>query len=217
MAFNLNLDLDAMPWHAQKVPPQPICVTPGAYPLVHDDDQVAVTLIAPNMENGPWIAGGAPLHWELGKSVQLHHDIDVWFRDLEQFSAAVLRLREHADIVCETPNAHTYRFYHSDEGSRTIQLVKANFFNSAQDVIDHFDFSVCQIVTDGKTIQYGEHTRADICAQRLRVVKSRDDAAKRIVKYLAYGFKMSLEDVKENFAMTKTWQFTHEDYEAVKL
>ena len=217
MAFNIDLELDAMPWHAQKVPPQPICVTPGAYPLVHDDDQVAVTLIAPDMENGPWIAGGAPLHWELGKSVQLHHDIDVWFRDLLQFSAAVLRLREHADVVCETPNAHTYRFYHSDEGTRTIQLVKANFFNSAQDVIDHFDFSVCQIVTDGKTIQYGEHTRDDICAQRLRVVKSRDDAAKRIVKYLAYGYKMSLEDVKENFAMTKTWQFTHEDYEAVKL
>lgn len=216
MAWNLDADIAPACWSLKAQVP-PIRVTPGMYPLAHDTDQAAVTLIAPNMENGPWIAGGAPLRWELGESVDLHHDIDVWFRDPEQFSAAVLRVREHADIVIETPNAHTYRFYHANDGTRTIQLVKANFFESAQEVIEHFDFSVCQIVTDGKTIRYGEHTRADICARRLRVVKSRDDCAKRIVKYLAYGFKMSLEDIRENFAMTKTWQFTHEDYEAVKL
>lgn len=194
-----------------------IKVIPGQYPLVPEADQGAVTLIGPNLEHGPWIAGGAPLRWCRGESIGLHHDIDVWFKDLEQFSAAVLRLRDYGDVVCESPNAQTFRYYHPDSGTCTIQLIKVNFFASAQEVIDHFDFSVCQLVTDGKVMLYGKHTREDIESKRLRVVKVRADCAKRIVKYLSYGYKMALTDIKEHFALTENWKFTHEDYEATKL
>jgi hypothetical protein len=208
---------DDFPELFQRKSPPAVKVTPGRYPYVHDSDQAAVTLIEPDMRRGPWIAGGAPLHWETGKSVELHHDIDVWFRDQEQFDQTMIRVREHATLICQTDNAHTYQHYHGAFGTHTIQLICANFFDSAQAIIDHFDFSVCQIVTDGVQVLYGEHTRADISDRRLRITQSRPNAAKRISKYLAYGFKMSLDELQAQFSAIDDWVFTHEDYEAVKL
>ena len=68
--------------------------------------------------------------------------------------------------------------------------VQHKFYNSMQEVIDRFDFSVCQVATCGEEWILGEHTARDIRTRSLRAVGDvKGDIAKRLAKYWVYGYR----------------------------
>ena len=58
------------------------------FPTVHRADSEPVTLIWPDIERGPWIAGGAPLRWWQGLPVG-ESDIDVFCANKQQADAVI--------------------------------------------------------------------------------------------------------------------------------
>ena len=180
-----------------------------------------------NMANGPWLAGGMLrklYHNELpGKS-----DWDIWFASSDQFDAAVKALSElnGCRLIYSSDNALTYEYvlpgtFEDEVQVRKIQLIRAKYFTSARDVIDHFDFTVCQICTDGKTVVVGEDTVRDLKSRSLRKVKTsnivRPGIAGRLVKYIVYGYKPVpelLDEIKQA-STTIMWTVNGSEYDAI--
>jgi hypothetical protein len=156
----------------------------------HRSDQKFVDMIRPNMATGPWIAGGAVLKWKRGLSVN-QSDIDVFFKDVHQFSDTFSRLMRSADFeVCwDSANAITLR---QRDHTQKIQLIKLKYFESADAVLSAFDFSVCKMITDGIDTKVGSNTIADIKNKQLNVDEINPLAIiKRIMKYSSYGYSPS--------------------------
>lgn len=162
------------------------------YPVVHKDDLVVVDFIKPDLINGPWIAGGAALAWYKKTHVTLN-DIDVFCKDEEQMKELSDRLlkSKHAWQRFDSEFASTFSWA-AEKGNDTwtIQVIKCKYPKSPQEIIDAFDISVCEVVTDGKKFVIGEHTGADIRNKVLRMKQPvKADAIKRFAKYYAYGYR----------------------------
>ena len=163
-------------------------------PLIHSDDRSLVgSVLKPDLEHGPWIAGGAALRWYQSQPVQ-RHDIDIFFRYPEQ-------LKQHQKVICDELNgvevfnsdhAVTYRVWH-ESFEYKIQLIK-KYFNTLQDCLDQFDVTVCTIATDGRTWVKGPHFDRDFEARALVLQNGlKTDCIKRVVKYMIYGYEPSSE------------------------
>jgi hypothetical protein len=169
----------------------------SAYPITEDfADQSAITLINPSMENGPWIAGGAPLRWLQRKSVNKFVDIDVWFSSKHQFEETRNRFETYSNVCCvfKSNNALTYEVTFKENRetfTRKIQLICKNFFDDANSVINSFDMTMCQVLTDGVNFVLGENTALDIRNKTIRLTSSKphSGAIKRVAKYMCYGYR----------------------------
>lgn len=187
-------------------------------PCCHFDDQEPVTIIWPDLKNGPWVAGGAALRWYQGVPVS-ENDIDVFCSSAEQAQQVIDAVKSYGRFSTkhESENATTLS-YHNKEGTKywTIQVIKRRYFMSLQDVIDNFDITVCQIGTGGQEWLMNKHTARDIRERNLRMTMPlHPDAAKRLAKYWTYGYRPVeglLEAVQTNPIATK--EFTIDgDYE----
>jgi hypothetical protein len=183
---------------------------------VHLDDREAVTIIEPNLETGPWIAGGAALRWYQNMPVG-ESDIDVFCKNTQQADALIDRIKSHNRFIVkyESNNATTIQHLSSDGKGWTIQIIKKRFFNSLEEVIDNFDITVCQIGTSGNEWILGDNTAKDIREHNLRMrLPLQPDAPKRLTKYWIYGYRPvpGLLDEIQNNPNTR-WKFTSdEDY-----
>jgi hypothetical protein len=185
------------------------------YPTIHYDDWVPVSIIDPNKNNGPWIAGGSVLKWYQSQPVG-ESDIDVYCsspmqveRILQSFTDKISFNKRHS-----SDNAITLEVY-KDTNTWTVQIIKKSFYTDMQKVIDGFDISVCQLATDGNEIILGEHTARDIRERNLRMrMPLQPDAAKRMIKYWTYGYRPVdglLDSVRNN--PVGRWEFNPaEDY-----
>ena len=167
------------------------------YPTVPESDWPALDVIQPNAKDGPWIAGGACLKWYQGQPVNMS-DIDVFFRDAFQLRRAMNRIEDTKRfyIRYRSENAITYEYTTESDSVEdvrtvfTIQLIQHKYFNSMEEVINRFDFSVCQVSTCGTEWVLGEHTARDIRTRSLRAVGDiKGDIAKRLTKYWIYGYR----------------------------
>lgn len=188
---------------------------------IPQEDQPVISIIRPNLLTGPWIAGGAVLQWFLGKSVD-RSDIDVFFQDQEQFDETLARLRCNNGAECyvrfESDNAVTLDYYYtnykkSSVGSRIpwllsnnevqcqpsltksfqLQLIRRDFFKDAADVLNRFDLTVCQFLTDGKVLLTGPTSINDVKNRRIVANRVHPGIIKRVLKYNSYGYKPSEE------------------------
>lgn len=177
--------------------------------IVHKEDQPTVQLIEPDIKTGPWIAGGAVLNWYNNEPVG-SSDYDVFFATQRQFDETFGRLmRNNANMVYNSENAITLQIT-IDSMQRTIQLIRKKWFESASAVIENFDFTICQLATDGSELVLGATTAQDINDKRIALCKViQPDIVKRIVKYVTYGYEPSpalmqeILDREDDF----TWKF----------
>ncbi len=188
------------------------------FPCVHREDSEPITLIWPDMKNGPWIAGGAPLRWWQGQPVG-ESDIDVFCANAKQAADIVERIKSYGRWTrkFESDNAITLGYWSKKDVSKiwTIQIIKRRYFNNLQEVIDSFDMTVCEIGTGGNEWLLNKHTAKDIRERNLRMKQPlQPDALKRLVKYWTYGYRPVegvLEDVQNN--PIGKWEFAlDEDY-----
>lgn len=171
-----------------------------------------------DIEKGPWLAGGAVRKSYLGQSIE-NSDLDLWFANLEQFETAKKQVIALGAVEAySTDNAVSYKFY---EGTQTyiIQLIRRKFYNSAAEIIAGFDFSVCQLATDGHHLVVGQDTIRDIKTKTLRLTQPSlpEYIVPRIIKYMVYGYRPCpeiLEEIDENIA-TINWLKQQNEYEAV--
>ena len=191
-------------------------VHPQSYKTVPKDDWEAVTVIEPNIDTGPWIAGGAPLRWWQGQPVG-ESDIDIFCRNAKQVNDVIQRIKSHGRYTQrhDSENATTITYWRKDEYNTqwTLQVIKRRHFNNIKEVIDNFDLTVCEIGTCGNEWVLGEHTAYDIHNRVLRFNKPlQPDALKRLTKYWIYGYtpvQGTIESIQEN--PESKWMFTGED------
>lgn len=139
---------------------------------------------------GPWIAGGALRRTLLGKEPD--SDFDFFFRSAEQLTAfcADLEARGFTKIRETIHHVH-YRGKIGDSGiDRDVQCIRFAFYETAQAVIDSFDYTICQLAFDGNTVTLGEFTLWDLGRRRLAIHKITYPVAtmRRMLKYTTQGF-----------------------------
>lgn len=156
------------------------------YKLVHMRDQAILDLVRPNLETGPWIAGGSVLRW-IDKRPVGFHDIDIFVRDQEQFDVVCKQLTDNHFIQkFSTSNAISYST--AAYAQQKVQVIKF-FFSSAEELIRKFDFTICGIATDGNKVITVPEFKHDRENKILRLQGHlREDALKRIIKYMCYGY-----------------------------
>ncbi len=135
--------------------------------------------------DGPWLAGGALRRALLRQEPD--SDIDFFFRDADQLKAfrddlAAKGLKQ----VRETEHHVEFRGRIGESAiERVVQLIRFAFYANAAAVIDSFDFTICQLAFDGKTITVGDHTLWDLGRKRLAVHRVTFPVAslRRLLKY----------------------------------
>ena len=192
-------------------------VTIHRSPIVNKADWEPISVIEPDEESGPWIAGGACIHWFSGQPVN-GSDIDVFCKNPAQSKKVIDRIQSYGrhDIMAETDNAVTFRYYNKDDDEKSwlIQVIICRYFDTLPEILDSFDLSVCQIGTAGDKWTLGKHTALDIKNKKLRFVNElRPDSVKRLTKYWTYGY-MPVEGTLEMLLTNDDieWNFKHEEY-----
>jgi hypothetical protein len=171
-----------------------------------------------DIEKGPWLAGGAVRKFYLGQNIE-NSDLDIWFANLAQFEQAKEKIIAlGASEAFASDNAVSYKFYEGYD-CYNIQLIKRRFFEAPESIISEFDFTVCQLVTDGRKLITGDNTIQDLKTRTLRLVQARlpEYIIPRVVKYIVYGYRPCLdllEDIDNNIS-TINWLKQQNDYEAV--
>lgn len=177
------------------------------YATVHFRDLEPVSIIQPNVTEGPWIAGGAALRWYQNVPVG-DTDIDIFCATPKQCYEVIDRIKSYGryTVKHESENATTLEYYPYDKTSGVdrwiLQVIKKDFYTDLQAIIDRFDISVCQIGTAGDELVIGEYTARDVRERNLRMsMPLHPDAVKRLTKYWTYGFRPVpglLEAIKDN-------------------
>ena len=184
------------------------------YATVHNDDREPVSVVNPNLEKGPWVAGGACLRWyqhlPVGES-----DIDVFCANAKQAADVIEAVKSYGRYTTkyESENAVTLDYMGKDSGRWTVQVITRRYFSSLEEVISSFDMTVCEIGTCGNEWKMGPFTARDIREKNLRFkLPLQPDAAKRMVKYWTYGYRPVdglIEAVQEN--PVARWTFSQEE------
>jgi len=174
------------------------------------------TAVEFSLENGPWLGGGCLRQAVEGKSCET--DFDIFFKNADQHEIfqhrmiegsgvdeiadnifpvlfPVLRLKDNKRLFTKTlETSHVTNFdFTEDKNKYNIQLIHGDFFHdSVEHLLDSFDYTICQLATDGETIIVGDYTLLDIANKKLAVHKLTFPAASlsRAVKYGSYGYKM---------------------------
>lgn len=168
---------------------------------------VVSNLIRPNWITGPWVAGGSVRRYVCALP---HSDFDVFFATQEQHQLFLDRIRREAKVISERntatnttfvvripdPHQHFVPSLLNDKQMEpatievTIQAIRHAFYASPEAVINTFDFTMCQWVTDGDELAVGEFTLWDTARKRLALheVTLAVSTLRRVLKYSSQGF-----------------------------
>lgn len=205
---------DAVTWESSSISSR--SVTVQKFETVHQDDYEPVSIIEPDLNRGPWIAGGAVLRWYQGQPVG-ESDIDVFCRDKVQATKLIDRIKNYGtfSVKFQSENAVTLSHSNKDDYTKcwTIQVITRRYFNTLDDVIQSFDISVCEIGTAGNEWKMGDQTARDIREKNLRFkLPLQPDAPKRLTKYWTYGYRPvegTIDSICQN--PDTRWSFSHEE------
>lgn len=142
-------------------------------------------------KSGPWIVGGMGRQLALGETN--FNDIDVWFRDKEQYTEVYNRLSDAFGYKMyenfSSDNAMTYKIDHFK-----VQLIKRKWYPSLAAVFADFDFTCCQVAVDDNLTAYGPGLE-DAKNYVLKVNRLDEKAfLARYAKYVGYGYVMDPDD-----------------------
>lgn len=156
------------------------------------------------LPQGAYIAGGF-MRAVLAGEKEINGDIDFFFNSAKAFSEMVQILKSFnkdddtvlGGYICETDlddfrkNSSSYRFLNfKSPGKPDIQLIKLIWFDGPEHVIDSFDLTVVQLITDGTRLYYNPQALRDIEEKRLRLHRSQAAIVtlNRLLKYEKKGY-----------------------------
>ena len=178
----------------------------------------------PNLDNGPWIAGGVVLKAYMGQSYHKEYndhttasniiaqiikkqtrneldaeksnstnhisDIDYFFKNESEFFSSLASMAKLHQKRVSTDNAITYDISYNKRYYQA-QMINKHYFETVEDVLSSFDFTICQMATDFETVVTTEQTLYDIEHRILRLATGKynpDNYLKRVLKYSINGF-----------------------------
>jgi len=134
------------------------------------------------MLDGMWLAGGAARKMVQGDD-PFNSDLDLYFKSHEVYFRYKELMKEHG-----------YKKTSSNKGTTklsnnifSLDLIKARWYASPEEVINSFDFTVCQFALDRKgELTCGTHSKADLKNMVLRIHNFSDPIStmRRIAKYV---------------------------------
>ncbi len=164
-------------------------------------------------ENGPWIAGGSLRRLLDGEDSGPYgsFDIDVFcgkntchkkVAAIVEFSNALLAKRAKARVSIDSLSLPLLqhladKFAFENEDDQPIQVTHRPELATITELLEDFDFTVCQFATDGEYIYYPEQALRDLTTGVLAVnPKSRIKTPTRFLRYCLYGFNPTKDTVK---------------------
>jgi hypothetical protein len=137
-----------------------------------------------DIENGPWIAGGAARRLLQGQGLE-SGDVDLFFKDSRSWKQ-FCNVLSGFELVIKTKRASTYLVH-----GIKVQCIKRKFYLGLEFVFKDFDFSACQIATNGENLACTKQAHLDIVDQVLRLAPqgtiAKSTLVQRMSKYVAYG------------------------------
>ena len=176
-----------------------------------------------DMMHGPWLAGGSLRKLCINQSIN-YSDWDIFFKDDKQFKNAVFKVKNDPSsvLIYESKNALTYTFEPYNDSVNYyplhVQLINRKFYQSVEDLLNDFDFTICQYASDGLTIQLGKTSYID---EKHKILNSniqcfdRPGFVKRLIKYIVYGYTPTPELLKmiENNKQSIDFKTVIDDYD----
>ncbi len=125
------------------------------------DDCNAPTL---RLDGGPWIIGGAALEFVQTRDFENSRDIDYFFRSYSQYARYVEQFKKVKGAKYEGGWQSVYRDKNCEItiGKHKFNLIGFGFAATPKIISDSFDFTVCQVWTDGRIYECSEKTKYDI-------------------------------------------------------
>jgi hypothetical protein len=166
----------------------------------HDSEFFKILKQIPHIdEDGPWVAGGSV--WKSIEQIPLTCDVDIFFKSAqqcEQWYRKLLSLPYVHRIVSDAKSNQyntTLKYHIYDKGYNktiTLQLISFKFFNNIQELLDGFDFTVCQFGFDGRKLYSGDTSFDDLRNREIIFNNVLDNVATGIhlEKYTKIGFKI---------------------------
>jgi len=116
-------------------------------------------------------------------------DIDVFFRTKEQFDETKAYV-ESIGYQKHQENAYNKHPNPTEDFPGDLQLISLGYYATPEAVIDTFDFTICQMITDGDTLWLGDYTLWDLARKRLALHELTYPVATlgRLMKYSKQGF-----------------------------
>lgn len=150
------------------------------------------------LPEGPWLAGGA-----LRRSIleqPLDSDYDFFFANEVQLKTVLESIKENEKVTVEKEfsndmNVSMTLFLHGDTETKftgrriKVQLIKV-YHQSPGEVLDSFDYTLCQFAFDGQNLICGDYALNDTLRKKLVVNKITFPVAsmRRMLKYANQGF-----------------------------
>jgi hypothetical protein len=149
---------------------------------------------------GPWLAGGAVRRTMQGE--KLDSDFDLFFNSEAQFELVKAKLQEQGNFVLTSSNDknHTFKeagYFNEIEGQKAVwipemvvQAIHFRYYDSPQDIVDSFDFTLSQFVYDGIDIHMGDFSLWDVARKKLvpNKITYGVSSLRRILKYANQGY-----------------------------
>jgi hypothetical protein len=132
---------------------------------------------------GPWLAGGSIRRLITG--ITALSDFDVFARSVSHIKSFETDLQTNGFIKISDG-----RFNSTWQKDKLkVQAIKI-YGDSPEDIIDKFDFTICQLLYNGSELITGEHTLWDLGRKRLAVHKVTYPVStiRRILKYTSQGY-----------------------------
>lgn len=201
------------------------------YPHLPNTDLFRFLKELPPLDStGPWVAGGSV--WRSINNEPLDNcDIDIFFQNKEQYEAGCRRMNSLPfvnHIINETKHKYNtvYKF-HVSKGktyNKTIdvQLMRTDLHPSLDQLLESFDFSVCQFGYDGKNLFMVNGALDDLSKKKLvvRRISRPKSMVKHMLKYMDNGFTISDNQIKyllNQFVDNDIWKkFDNDDYDECK-
>jgi hypothetical protein len=158
-----------------------------------------------------WVAGGSIRDYFLAE-ISPKTDIDLFFPDSEQAELCKKALvKLGAKEVFSSGNSIRYRYKR-----RVFDVVHKYFRPTPQELINTFDFTVCQLATDGTSIFHAPTTFIDLAKKQLMFNQSQFPAncIWRLTKYLMKGFKVCVGEVQKVADCYAEWLLEEEKRKA---
>lgn len=136
-----------------------------------------------------WCAGGAIRRTLIGQP--LDSDFDFFFRSAEHLDAWEKGLPGSVSLVRETEHHKHWRGTVGDSALPVdIQAIRFRFYDSAEAVIDSFDYTITQFALDGDQLVTTPQALWDLGRKKLAVHKVTYPVAtmRRLLKYTRQGF-----------------------------
>lgn len=157
------------------------------------DFQLLSSVLPECSDGGPWIAGGAVRRPVAGGTPK-DSDFDYFFKDekqLEDFRGRMERLgltKLYSNDFNETFSGKL-----KVDGKDTqvkVQAIKFRFYESLSDVLDSFDFTICQFGWNGCDVYFNPCSIIDVANKRLVVHKISFGVStmRRLVGYSKQGY-----------------------------